>query len=91
MLTIRSDDMRPGAGSWLMPLDDDDVEPMTEETTLSLVHGSQQCNSRELVERTVAMICQYLLQSLDFIRILSGGATSYNFLNIEADVENFEL
>ncbi|KAI0238836.1 hypothetical protein LSAT2_010414 [Lamellibrachia satsuma] len=39
--TTRSDDARPGARSWLMQLVDNDVEPMTEETTLSLVLSQQ--------------------------------------------------
>ena len=32
-----SDDMRAWAHSWQMPLDNDDIVPMTEETTLTFI------------------------------------------------------
>ena len=37
MSMTQSDDIQPWAHNWLMPFDNDDVEPMIEETTLILL------------------------------------------------------
>ena len=63
MSTTRSDDMRPWACSWLMPLNNN-VELMTEETTLTFIVIDTGPKSR--VEKNHDLKINYFLFKSDF-------------------------